>query len=84
VTADGWIIADSRRVIATEQRGESTAHADYFEPFQADGRSSQQLKDTLGEGASGHGTIDFEGKSHRIAWQTVKHWTLVGLEEEQS
>ena len=83
VTADGWIIADSRRAIATEQRGDSTAHADYFELFQADGQSLDQLKDTS-EGASGRGTIEFEGEPHRIAWQTVKHWTLVGLEKEQS
>jgi hypothetical protein len=84
VTADGWIIADSRRGIGTEQRGDSTAHADYFEPFQADGQPFEQLKETFGEDANGHGAIEFEGEPHRIAWQTVKHWTLVGLEKEPS
>ena len=80
VATDGWIIADSRRAIATEQKGDSTAPTDYFEAFTVDGRTLAQLKDDLGE--RGHASVALDGAPHDIAWQTVKHWTLVGFEEQ--
>ncbi len=82
VTAEGWIIADSRRAIATEQRGDSTAPADYFEPFRVEGGTLQDLQRELGGGPSGHGRVVLDGEPHRVAWQTVKHWTLVALEQD--
>ena len=82
VATDGSIIADSRRAIATEQRGDSTAAADYFEPFTVDGRTLAQLKDEWGGGARGDGSVALDGAPYGIAWQTVKHWTLVGFEEK--
>jgi hypothetical protein len=81
VTPDGWIIADSRREISTAQRGESTAPADYFEPFAVEGQSLQQIEAAFGGGERGHGTVELNGQRYGIAWQTVKRWTLVGLEE---
>jgi hypothetical protein len=81
VTADGWIIADSRRQIPTAQRGDSTAPADYFEPFTVEGRSLQEVEAELGGGERGHGTVELDGQPYGIAWQTVKRWTLVGLED---
>lgn len=81
VTPEGWIIADSQRSIATEQQGDSTAPADYFEAFAVGGRDLDDLKQELGGDASGQGEVVVDGAPHQIAWQTVKHWTLVGLEK---
>jgi hypothetical protein len=78
VTPEGWIIADSRRAIATEQRGDNAAPADYFEPFAAEGPGLEELK----QEPRGHGTVTLDGDPHRVAWQTVKHWTLLGLEKD--
>jgi hypothetical protein len=82
VTPEGWIIADSRQVIATEQRGDSTAPADYFEAFAVEGVGLEGLKQELGGRPSGHGTVVLDGAPHQVAWQTVKLWTLVGFEKD--
>jgi hypothetical protein len=82
VIPEGWIIADSRRAIATEQRGNSTAPADYFDTFRVEDRTLEDLGRELGGGESGSGRVMLDGEPHRIAWQTVKRWTLVGFERE--
>ena len=82
VNEDGWIIADSRRDIGTGQRGDSAVPGDYFEPFEAVGTSLEALKDELGGGTSGRGTITLDGVPHSVAWRTVKGWTLLGFEKD--
>ena len=81
VNEEGWIVADSRREIGTAQRRDSAVPEDYFEPFQAAGSSLEALKDELGDGMSGHGTITLDGVPHDFAWRTVKGWTLLGFEK---
>lgn len=81
VTPEGWIIADSRQTIATEQRGDAAMPADYFEQFMVDGRTLEKLKEELGGGSSGSGSVMLDDASHRIAWQTVKPWTIIGFEQ---
>ncbi len=77
VTAEGWIIADSRREIPTEQRDEKVAPGDYFEAFAAEGTSLEDLK----QEASGHGIVTLDGEPHEVAWQRVKGWILLGFEK---
>ena len=81
VNQEGWIVADSRREIGTAQRGDSAVPGDYFEPFKVAGSSLQALKDELGGGTSGRGTITLGGVPHEVAWRTVKGWTLLGFEK---
>lgn len=80
VNEEGLIIADSRREIGTAERGDSAVPGDYFEPFQTAGSSLDALKDELGGGMSGRGTITLDGVPHDVAWRTVKGWTLLGFE----
>jgi hypothetical protein len=81
VNEEGWIVADSRREIGTAQRGDSAVPEDYFEPFQTAGSSLEALKDELGGGTSGRGTITLDGVPHDVAWRTVKEWTLLGFDK---
>ena len=81
VNEEGWIVADSRREIGTAQRGDSAVPEDYFEPFHTAGSSLEALKDELGGGTSGRGTITLDGVPHDVAWRTVKEWTLLGFDK---
>jgi hypothetical protein len=81
VNEEGWIVADSRREIDTAMRGDSAVPSDYFERFQLGETALEALKDQLGGGPSGRGTIARDGVPHDVAWRTVKGWTLLGFEQ---
>jgi Cache domain len=84
VNEEGWIIADSRREIGIAQRGDSALARDYFERFQAAGSSLEALRDELGGGTSGRGTIILDGMPHSVAWRTIKGWTLLGFGKDHA
>jgi len=81
VTGDGFVIFDSQKEIGIEQKGESEDPADYFEAFSLGGLSLQALKDEIGGGDEGAGTVtDPEGKRIDVAFKTLGDWTLVASE----
>ena len=82
INEDGWIVADSRSNIRTEQHGGSAEPAEYFEQISDDEGGYGALAEKLASGESGTGTVILNDAPHHLAWRTVKRWTVVGLEPE--
>ena len=81
VDKEGYILADSAKEPAVDEREKADKPADYFQRFTLAGGLAAVVK-TLGGGASGEGTITAEGKSYAVAYQQVQDWTVVGIEEQ--
>ena len=80
VTADGRVVADSRRPIPIEKRGDSEDPADYFEAFAWQGFDLETLKRKVGsDGMAGSATLRVDGVEYDIAYRIVHDWTLVGI-----
>lgn len=78
VTADGWVVFDSRTPIAVAKQGEKGEPADYFQPFRFGGQELNAVMKTL----DGGGTITEEGAHYTGAYKTVENLTLVAFKKQ--
>ena len=86
-TTDGWTIFDSRKDIPIEQIGDSDDPADYFQQLTVGGLSLSKLRDAIGGGVEGAGTVDTpDGKKLDVAFKSLGDWIFVAFEpaKEQS
>jgi hypothetical protein len=74
VSSDGWVVADSRKTIATAKRDAAERHADYFKQFQFNGLDAAQLRQRLGE--SGAAVIATPAGRYAVAYKPAENWTL--------
>jgi hypothetical protein len=82
VDPDGWIIADSRRPVGTDQQGDSVDPAAYFSKFEWDGAGLADLQVRLGrDGGFMELTMPGPDGDYRIQYRTVRGWTLLLFEK---
>lgn len=82
VTADGWVVSDSRRRIAVEASDgdtESEGPGAFFDRFQFGGVTFDELRRMFGKGVAGEGVWNVAGEEWKIALHVVRDLTLVGL-----
>jgi hypothetical protein len=81
VDADGFVLSDSRRTIAIDERMGSDKLRDYFQRFSLDGLGLEVAKAKAGiAGREGSGTIQVGAQSFSIAMKPVEDWTIVVYE----
>lgn len=82
VNQDGWVIADSRRLIDMRQRGASIDPADYFAKFEWQGIGLADLQVHLGrDGGAMHQVMQGPDGRYRIEQRVVRGWTLLLFEK---
>jgi len=82
VDAQGWVIADSRRPIDTTERGGSADPKDYFDKFEWQGMSLEDLEVHLGrDGGVMESLLPGPDGDYRIAYREIRGWTLLLFEK---
>lgn len=78
VTADGWVVFDSRKTIAVAKQGEKSEAADYFSPFKFGGQGLAEVIKSLDGGTA----ITDDGVTYAGAYKTVENLTLLAFKKQ--
>jgi hypothetical protein len=80
VDSEGWVIADSRRVIPIEAGQDTFDPASSFSQFAWHGLDLAGLRKLVGVGDDGAGEAVTDGATVRAAFRQVRDWTVVGID----